>query len=84
LIYRFGSKEQLYVGGRINTVGGPLAGETTDVSVGRIAGVVGWYMTPNIMAKMEVLDQSYTDYATDNILYRGNFKGVMLEAVIAF
>jgi hypothetical protein len=84
LIYRFGSKEQLYVGGRINTVSGPLAGQTTDVSVGRIAGVVGWYMTPNIMAKMEVLDQSYTDYATDNILYRGNFKGVMLEAVIAF
>lgn len=84
LIYRFGGREQLYVGGRINTVGGPLTGTTTDVSAGRLAGVAGWFMTPNVLAKVEVIDQNYSDYPTDNILSEANFRGVMLEAVIAF
>ena len=41
-------------------------------------------MTPNILAKLEVIDQNYSDYPTDNILSEANFRGVMLEAVIAF
>ena len=72
------------MGGRINSVGGPLAGETTNVSVGRLAGVFGWFMTPNIVAKLEFVDQNYSDYAADNILHEGNFSGLMMEAIIAF
>ena len=84
IIYRFGGWDQFYVGGRINTVGGPLAGTTDNVSVGRLAGVLGWFMTPNIMAKLELIDQNYSDYENTNILHEGNFNGVMFEAVISF
>ncbi len=84
LIFRFGGREQLYVGARINNASGELTGTTTDVSATRFAGVFGWFMTPNIMTKLEIVDQSYSDYAMNNILHEANFNGAMLEAVIAF
>ncbi len=84
LIFRFGGREQLYVGARINNASGELTGTTTDVSATRFAGVLGWFMTPNIMTKLEIVDQSYSDYAMNNILHEANFNGAMLEAVIAF
>lgn len=82
-LYRFGNTENLYVGGRYNLVKGELAnGNKVEIARLNIGG--GWYMTKNILAKAEYVNQSYDGYATTSILYDGNFKGYVLEAVISF
>ena len=83
LIYRFGSKEQLYVGGRYNTVNGELA-TGDEVSINRYNIGAGWFMTKNILTKLEYVNQDYNDYPVTDIHNEGNFKGVVLEAVISF
>lgn len=83
LIYRFGTDEKLYVGGRYNYVDGELAsGE--DVSVDRFNVGAGWFMTKNILAKLEYVTQSYTDYPVIDIHNDAKFNGVVFEAVISF
>jgi hypothetical protein len=89
LVYRFGDKENFYVGGRFNSVDGQLpnfnpTADPTEVSVSRIAFAAGWYMTKNVMMKAEYVTQSYDGYADDNILKDGQFDGLVLEAVISF
>lgn len=84
LLYRFGKDENLYVGGRYNTVSGPLAVGANDISIDRYALAAGWYMTKNVMMKAEYVNQSYKDFAETDILYDGKFNGVVLEAVISF
>lgn len=83
-LYRFGSKEQLYIGARYNSVNGQLPGEETDkVTVDRFNVGGGWYMTKNILAKLEYVSQNYKDYPPGQY-EGGKFDGVMIEAVIAF
>lgn len=83
-VYRFGSREQLYIGARYNTVTGQLPGEETDkVKVDRFNIGGGWYMTRNILAKVEYVAQNYKDYPTGQF-EGGKFDGIMIEAVIAF
>lgn len=83
IIYRFGNTENLYVGGRYNTVNGKLAsGE--DVKVNRYNLGVGWFMTKNILAKLEYVNQDYNDYPVNDIHNEGQFKGVVFEAAISF
>ncbi|SMO76577.1 hypothetical protein [Solitalea koreensis] len=85
LIYRFGAKEQLYAGGRYNTVKGQLPGVENDmVKVDRFNIGGGWFMTKNIVAKLEYVNQQYKDYPVGNSLQGGKFDGFMLEAMIAF
>jgi hypothetical protein len=84
LIYRFPeNKENFWVGFRYNTVSANLAG-IGDVTVNREAGSVGWFLTRNIMAKAEYVNQEYLNYPNTNILNGGKFHGVMLEASIGF
>jgi len=84
LIYRFGTDEKLYVGGRYNTVSGQLPGVETDkVTVNRINLGGGWFMTNNILAKVEYVSQQYEDYTAPQF-QGGQFSGLMIEAVIAF
>jgi hypothetical protein len=84
LIYRFGKWEQFYLGGRYNTVSGQLPGEETDkVTVDRINFGGGWFMTRNILAKVEYVSQNYKDYPAGQF-EGGKFSGLMIEAVIAF
>jgi hypothetical protein len=86
LIYRFGRDEKLYGGVRYNTVTGQLPGEETDkVTVNRFNIGGGWFMTKNILAKIEYMTQSYEDYPAGQLQFReGEFNGLMVEAVIAF
>ena len=86
LIYRFGREEKLYGGVRFNTVTGQLPGEETDkVTVNRFNIGGGWFMTKNILAKIEYMTQSYEDYPVGQVQFRGGkFSGLMIEAVIAF
>lgn len=83
LIYRFGPTENLFVGGRYNTVSAELA-SGDDVSIDRFQLGAGWFMTKNILLKGEYVNQQYNDYAPGDLLEDGQFDGFMLEAVISF
>ena len=86
LIYRFGRDEKLYAGARYNTVSGQLPGEETDkVTVNRFNIGGGWFLTKNILAKVEYVSQQYEDYPVSQVQFSGGkFSGLMIEAVIAF
>jgi len=83
LLYRFGKDENFYFGGRYNLVKGRTqAKESVDITRFNIGG--GWFMTRNILVKLEYVNQKYDGYATTNILNGGKFNGFMAEAAIAF
>lgn len=83
LIYRFGTDEDFYIGGRYNVVDGTLvSGE--DVSANRVQLGAGWFMTKNILMKAEYVNQNYNDYPITDIHNEGRFNGIMLEAAISF
>jgi hypothetical protein len=85
LIYRFPQgKENFWVGFRYNTVTALLTGYTSNITVNREAGSLGWFITKNIMAKAEYVNQNYNGYPANNILNGGNFHGAVLEASIGF
>jgi hypothetical protein len=90
LLYRFGNKENLYLGAKYNLVSGKLQNADTDkVGVNRLEVAGGWFMTKNILAKLSYINQNYTDYqqyvgTQPNDFYGGNFNGVTFEAVISF
>ncbi len=84
-IYRFPAhKENFWIGFRYNTVTAALQGMSSNVTVQREAGSVGWFLTRNIMMKAEYVNQVYMGYPSNNILNGGKFNGVSLEASIAF
>ncbi|APZ44819.1 hypothetical protein BW723_00285 [Polaribacter reichenbachii] len=83
LIYRFGKEENLYIGGRYNSVDSEeMTGE--DVTIKRSQLVAGWFLTKNILMKMEYVNQKYEGFATTSTLNQGKFNGVILEAAISF
>ncbi|MCG1037113.1 hypothetical protein [Polaribacter sargassicola] len=83
LLYRFGKNENLYIGGRYNTVDSEeMTGE--DITIKRSQLVAGWFMTKNILMKMEYVNQKYEGFATTSTLNDGKFNGVILEAAISF
>ncbi|WP_294962554.1 hypothetical protein [uncultured Flavobacterium sp.] len=90
IVYRFGQNERFYVGGKYNLVDGKLANANTqNIQINRFEAAAGWFMTKNILAKLEYVDQNYKNFAqfngaVPNDLYGGNFKGMMFEAVITF
>lgn len=83
LIYRFGNDENLFLGGRYNIVEGELAnGNDVDIKRFQLGG--GWFMTKNILAKVEYVNQKYNGYNPETILHQGKFNGLMVEAAISF
>ena len=86
LIYRFGGSEQFYVAGRYNTVASELlfGATNTDITIDRIVGAAGWFVTPNILAKLEYVTQTYDGYPANNILSEGKFNGLMISANVGF
>ncbi|MBS7252536.1 hypothetical protein [Flavobacterium branchiicola] len=90
LVYRFGEKERFYVGGKYNLVDGKLSNASAQaIQINRFEAAAGWFMTKNVLAKLEYVDQNYKNFsqfngATPNDLFGGSFKGLMFEAVILF
>ena len=85
LIYRFGGKEQLYVGSRYNTIEGEMTETASTSEISRLNFVGGWYLTNNIMAKLEYVRQEYSgDGWTGSKYDGGEFDGFVFEAVISF
>lgn len=84
-LYRFGSAEQWYLGGRYNTVSGEksdVAG-TSDISRLNLGG--GWFLTNNVLMKLEYVTQEYSGDGFANTRFQdGKFNGIVLEAVIGF
>jgi hypothetical protein len=85
LIYRFGAAEDIYVGGRYNLVSGEVVDGAATQEISRINFGGGWFMTENVLTKLEYVSQSYDGDGWNNSLYNGGeFSGIMLEAVISF
>lgn len=87
LLYRFGGKEQFYVGTKYNTVSGKDYDGAAERKIDRFNLAGGWFMTKNILAKLEYVNQKYNESAawgTTSALYGGKFNGVVFEATIGF
>jgi len=83
-VYRFLGEENVFVGVRYNKAKGELTGITDKVGANRWQVGGGWFVTPNILAKAEYVNQKYVGFPTLNIRNGGKFKGVMFEGVVAF
>ena len=84
LLYRFGNDENFWLGARYNVASALLAGYTEDVKIDRIAVSAGWYVTKNLMTKLEYVTQNYDGFAATDIRNGGKFNGIVLEAVVGF
>jgi hypothetical protein len=84
VVYRFFPDQRLYVAARYNTVKGQLTVGAPDVTVNRSQVGGGWFITPNVLTKLEFVNQKYLDFPTTDIRNGGQFKGFMVEGVVAF
>ena len=88
LLYRFGKDEQFYLGGRYNKVSGKQTSNSENLNIERINAGGGWYLTKNMIAKLEYVNQKYSGNGVVPTLgasYKGaEFNGFMLEAAISF
>ncbi|MCH8557952.1 MAG: hypothetical protein LAT84_09025 [Balneolia bacterium] len=83
LLYRFGNNDDFYIGGRYNLVTGETnAGEDVDITRFNIGG--GWFMTKNVLTKVEYVNQKYDGFNQASVFNGGEFSGLMIEAVISF
>ena len=80
VIYRFGDA---YLGGRYNTVSADdVSGE--EITINRYQLGAGWFLTDNILAKLEYVNQEYQDFPDASTFAGGKFNGFMIEAVVGF
>lgn len=82
-VYRF-LGNQLYAAARYNVAEGRLSGMTADVSVDRLEVGGGWFLTNNLQAKLEYVEQNYNDFPATDIRNGAKFNGMMVEAVVSF
>ena len=54
------------------------------VGINRLAVSAGWFLTKNILAKVEYVNQKYSGFPKGNIYDAAQFHGLTAEAVIAF
>ncbi len=85
VIYRFTARhENFWIGGRYNSVTATIVGNTNDITINRMVGSLGWFVTKNIMVKAEYVNQQYENFKVTDIRADGMFSGFMGEASIAF
>ncbi|MFO7825531.1 MAG: hypothetical protein R6V72_16455 [Cyclobacterium sp.] len=82
-VYRFGAMDKFYLAGRYNQVGGEMA-NGLEPGINRVQVGGGWFITKNILAKLEYVSQNYQDFAVADIRNGGKFNGLMIEGVIGF
>lgn len=85
-VYRLGAGENFYLAARYNKVAGQLPGgpASPEISIERVQIGGGWFVTKNILAKLEYVSQNYSDFAVGDIRNGGKFNGLMIEGVIGF
>lgn len=89
LLYRFGlfgHTENFYLGGRYNSVTGNTYANNTEMEydVSRINIGGGWFMTDNVLTKIEYVTQSYDGSGFTGRFDGAKFNGFVVEAVISF
>ena len=84
VLYRFGNNENFYIGARYNNANGEERGTGNDVTIERFNIGAGWFMTKNVLAKLEYVSQTYDGFNVTNILNDGKFNGIVFETVISF
>jgi hypothetical protein len=96
LLYRFGKRENFYVGARYNLVDSQVAlgtattqanisqGTRVDVTIDRTAIAAGWFITRSVLLKAEYVVQNYDGYPDDSMLHKGKFDGWLVQGVIGF
>jgi hypothetical protein len=82
-LYRFAG-DKLYAGARYNVVSGELASIPNDITVRRTQIGGGWFVTPNVLSKIEFVQQRYLDFPVTDIRNGGKFQGFMIEGAVAF
>lgn len=55
-----------------------------EVSIDRLAFSAGWFITKNVMAKLEYTTQNYNNFVYTDIRSNAKFKGIVAQAVIGF
>lgn len=84
ILYRFGKEESMYVAGRFNEVTGSMTDQATQSSnISRMNFGGGWFVSKNILLKLEYVKQSYHG-SWGGRLNGAQFEGVVGEAVISF
>jgi hypothetical protein len=85
LIYRIGEAEKFYLGGRYNMVTGEANENANEQTISRFNIGGGWFLTKNIVTKVEYVSQEYSgDGWLGTAFEGGSFNGVMIEAAISF
>ena len=85
LVYRFGNTEQFYVAGRYNSVIGKATTDAVeDLKINRMNVGGGWFLSKNIITKVEYVRQRYTGNAWTGRFAGAEFSGVNVEAGISF
>ncbi|MCU1384683.1 MAG: hypothetical protein JWL71_3380 [Acidobacteria bacterium] len=82
-VYRF-ADDKVFGGVRYNKAQGALVGIPNTVGAERWEVGGGWFVTPNVLAKAEYVNQTYNGYPVSSIKNGGKFNGIMLEGVVAF
>jgi hypothetical protein len=83
-VYRFGHNENLFLGVRYNGVTAELKGVANPITINRVAGSAGWFLTQNILLKGEYVEQNYLDFPSADFRNGGKFNGYVIAATIGF
>lgn len=83
LIYRFGQNENFYLGTRYNKVDAEES-NGDDIEISRFQLGAGWFMTKNVLMKLEYVSQKHDGYNSTSIFNEGKFNGILAEAAISF
>lgn len=85
LVYRFGQDEKFYLAGRYNSVQGKTRESATDnLEINRLNIGGGWFLSKNIVTKLEYVNQQYTGNAWTGRFAGAEFNGFNIEAAISF
>lgn len=91
LLYRFGGKDQWYVGGRLNNMSGEEADGADAQEIKRTNLGFGFFMTQNVLLKTEYVTSKYEGDGwansfspTKQKLQGAQFDGIVIEATIGF
>jgi hypothetical protein len=86
-VYRIGKNENFYVAARYNKINGDLPGGNApfaQANIDRVQISGGWFITKNILTKIEYVRQNYNNFNPNDIRHGGKFEGFMIEGVVAF
>lgn len=85
VLYRFGANEQMYIGGRYNSLSGEPADGAATRDIKRTNLGFGWFLTNNVLMKTEYVTSKYEgDGWNGGKLQGAEFDGIVIEATIGF